>query len=205
MTEVAQPDVDGRAARRHRNTDAVLDAVHALFVEGRLEPTIEDVAARAGVSLRSIYRYFPDRHQLLQAALQRRMTVAESLFHIDSMGQGPLEDRIERFAGHRVELHAAMAPTARVALSVASGAPVIAEVVQQRRQQLTEQAREHFRPELEAMSDDDADDVLAAVDLLCQFESVEALRVERRLSPARTRRVLVTALRALLGSSATPG
>ena len=98
-----------------------------------------------------------------------------------------------------------MAPTARVALSVATTAPVIAEVVRRRRQQLTEQAREHFRPELEALSRDDSADVLAAIDLLCQFESVEALRVDRQLSPARTRRVLVTGLRALLRSAPTPG
>ena len=49
---------------------AVLDAVHQLFVEGHHEPAAEEVAARSGVSLRSIYRYFPDREQLLVAALR---------------------------------------------------------------------------------------------------------------------------------------
>ncbi len=43
---------DGRTARRDRNSDAVLDAVHELFVEGQLVPTVEEVAARSGVSTR---------------------------------------------------------------------------------------------------------------------------------------------------------
>jgi AcrR family transcriptional regulator len=200
VARVSSPvELDGRTARRHRNTDAVLDAVHQLFVEGHLLPTVEDVAARSGVSLRSIYRYFPDRDELLQAALGRRMQVAEPFFWLDDIGSGPLGERIERFVDHRMDLYDKMAPTARVALQAASTAPVIAEVVRRRRTQLTEQTRKHFAPELDALAKADADDVLAAVDVLCQFEAVETLLVERGLSRSRTHRVLVRALRALLG------
>lgn len=166
-------------------------------------PAIEDVASRSGVSLRSIYRYFPDRDELLQAALARRMAVAESYFDLDGLGTGPLEERIERFVDHRLDLYDKMAPTARVAVQAAHSAPLIAEVVRRRRSQLTAQTRGQFAPELDALADEDAGDLLATVDVLCQFEAVEALRVERALSPAHARRVLVRALRALL--SATPG
>ena len=81
-----------------------------------------------------------------------------------------------------------MAPTARAALQAAATAPVIAEVVQRRRTELTEQTRLHFAPELGALADDAADDLLAALDVLCQFEALEALLVDRHLSRARTRR-----------------
>lgn len=201
MARVSSPvELDGRTARRHRNTDAVLDAVHQLFVEGHRLPTVEDVALKSGVSLRSIYRYFPDRDELLQAALVRRMEVAEPFFSLDDLGSGPLGERIERFAEHRIELHDTMAPTARTALRAAATAPLIAEVVRHRRTQLTDQTRRHFAPELEALPAGRAADLLAAVDVLCQFEALESLRVERGLSPARTRAVLVQALRALLGA-----
>jgi AcrR family transcriptional regulator len=199
VTRVSSPlELDGRTARRRRNTDAVLDAVHELFVEGHLFPTVEDVAARSGLSLRSIYRYFPDRDELLQAALGRRMQVAEPLFHLDGLGTGPLGERIERLVDHRLDLYELMAPTARVALQAAYTAPVIAEVVRHRRAQLTAQTRVQFAPELDALPNDAAADLLAAVDVLCQFEAIESLRVERELSPDRSRRVLVGALRALL-------
>jgi AcrR family transcriptional regulator len=198
VARVSSPlELDGRTARRHRNTDAVLDAVHQLFVEGHTLPTVEDVALKSGVSLRSIYRYFPDRDELLQAALVRRMEVAEPLFTLDGLGSGPLAERIERFVEYRIELHDTMAPTVRAALQAAAKAPLIAEVVRQRRTQLTDQTRKHFAPELDVLPTGDAADLLAAVDVLCQFEALESLRVERDLSPARTRQVLVRALRAL--------
>jgi TetR/AcrR family transcriptional regulator, regulator of autoinduction and epiphytic fitness len=201
VARVSSPlGLDGRTARRHRNTDAVLDAVHQLFVEGHRVPTVEDVATRSGVSLRSIYRYFPDRDELLRAALARRMHVAEPLFHLDDLGVGSLPERIERFATHRMELYDAMAPTARAALREAVTAPVIAEVVRQRRTQLTEQTRQHFARELEALPEQRAANVLAAMDVLSQFEAVEELRVGRGLPPDRAREVLVGALRALLGA-----
>ena len=139
MSQPAHNDVDGRRARRHRNTDAVLDAVHELFVEGHLLPTVEDVARRSGVSLRSVYRYFPDRDQLLVAALGRRLQVAEQLFDLADLGEGALEDRIDRFVDHRLRLYDKIAPTARAALSTAGGAPGIARAVEQRKRQLTDQ------------------------------------------------------------------
>jgi TetR/AcrR family transcriptional regulator, regulator of autoinduction and epiphytic fitness len=193
-------ELDGRTARRHRNTDAVLDAVHELFVEGQMLPTIEDVALRSGVSLRSIYRYFPDRDELLMAALSRRMQVAEPFFELPDIGAGSLEERIERFVDHRIELYDRMAPTARAALQAAVKAPVVAEVVRHRRAQLTRQAAVHFAPELDARSRDEAADLLAAVDVISQFEALEALLVDRRLTHARAGRVLVTALRSLLAT-----
>ena len=109
--------VDGRTARRDRNSDAVLDAVHELFVEGQIVPTVEDVAARSGVSPRSVYRYFPDSRALLGAALTRRIEVAEPLWQLEDVGQGSLDDRVERLVAHRVALYEASAPTIRAALS----------------------------------------------------------------------------------------
>jgi AcrR family transcriptional regulator len=60
---------DGRAARRARNRTAVLDAAIALFAEGNLQPTAGDIAARSGVSHRSINRYFPDNRALVRVRL----------------------------------------------------------------------------------------------------------------------------------------
>lgn len=178
--------------------EAVLDAVHALFVEGDLEPSPEDVAQRSGVSLRSVYRYFPDREQLLLAALQRRLVVAEPLFVLDGAGEGGPEERLEAFLDHRMQLYAALAPTARVALLAARQLPVIAAVVRHRRSQLLELVRRQFGPELDALPPERADAVAAAIDTVCQFEPVETLRRERGLSEERTREVLATMLRALL-------
>ena len=192
------PRVDGRTARKDRNSDAVLDAVHELFVDGHLAPTVEDVAARSGVSPRSVYRYFPDSRQLLGAALTRRIEVAESSYQLEGLGQGSLEERIRRFVAHRLSIYETSAPTIRAALSLAPEAPAIARQVERRRQQLSDQTHQHFATELAAHPEPRAEEVLTCLELLCQFESVEQLRVHRGLSLEVTQRTLVTGVKALL-------
>ena len=68
---VEQISSDGRTARRDRNREAVLDAVLELFSEDAASPAPDDVAARSGVSLRSVYRYFDDMETLIRAAMAR--------------------------------------------------------------------------------------------------------------------------------------
>ena len=193
--------VDDRTARRERNRDAVLDAAHELFVEGQLLPGVEDVAARAGVSLRSVYRYFPDGRQLRLAALARRIAVAEPQFILADVGEGPLEDRVDRFVAQRLTVYDVSAPTIRAAFAMASTVPEIGVQVQRRKHQLTEQARAHFAPELGQMPPDRAESVLVCVELLTQFESMEVLRLERGLSRERAHAILAAGVRTqLLGA-----
>ena len=66
---------DGRRARRERNREAVLDALMELVKEGDDDPSVDDIAARAGVSYRSVYRYFDDRADLFDAATKRAMRI----------------------------------------------------------------------------------------------------------------------------------
>ena len=192
--------VDGRTARRDRNSDAVLDAVRELFVEGEIVPTVEDVAARSGVSPRSVYRYFPDSRALLGAALTRRIEVAEPLWQLEDVGQGSLDDRIERLVAHRLAIYESSAPTIRAALSLAHEAPAIARQVERRRQQLSDQTRRHFAAELVGLREPHAEAVVTCLELLCQFEAIDQLRVHRALTLEDTKRILVTGVKALLRS-----
>ncbi len=75
--EDAEPvESDGRRLRRERNIAAVVDAVLEMFAEETFVPTIERAAERSGLSLRSVYRYFPDPESLTQAAIDE---LAENL------------------------------------------------------------------------------------------------------------------------------
>ena len=57
---------DGRHARRDRNRLAVVDAMLELYVEGNLDPSSDEIAERAGLSPRSLFRYFEDLDDLGQ-------------------------------------------------------------------------------------------------------------------------------------------
>ena len=194
--------LDGRTARRDRNSEAVLDTVHEMFVEGNFSPAVEEVAARSGVSLRSVYRYFEDTEALLRMAIQRRVSLVESMFVLPGLGQGTLEERIAGIVNHRLVLHAKLGPTVRAAVLRAPYSPLLAEQLQRRRALLTAQVAEHFAPELAALGKTKGEEVLTCADAICEFEVMEHLRVQRKLSVARTRSAMITGLTALL---APPG
>jgi AcrR family transcriptional regulator len=61
-------------ARSAASVDAILEAtVQVLLQLGKDRLTTRRVAARAGVSIGTLYQYFPNKRSLLQAALRRHM------------------------------------------------------------------------------------------------------------------------------------
>lgn len=198
----AEPRVDGRTARRDRNTEAVLEAVRALFLEGNYGPTAEQVAARSGVSLRSVYRYFEDTDALLRAALARAVARAEPLFAIEDLGQGPLHLRIERIIEQRLLLYRTSGTEARAALSLAHGAPMVAEQLERRRQQLSVQVRDQFAPELKAAGVARGRALAACADVLLQFDALDHLIGHCAMTERQCRRVLAEGLMRLLADYA---
>lgn len=189
---------DGRTARRRRNIEAVLDVVTDMFTEGELHPTVEQVAARSGVSARSIYRYFADPHELSDAAIRRHRERAEPLAHLTAIGKGPLSDRIESFVAMRLRLHAAIGPTFAASVHNARLHPRLDRLLQQGRADQRAQFERHFAPELAGRNDGDRNAVLDAGDLLTQLDSIELLRSHRGLTEAQTAAALRLGLRSLL-------
>lgn len=189
---------DGRAARRDRNRTAVLDAVIALFSQDNLDPGPDEVALRVGLSRRSVYRYFDDREALVRAAIDRHFEGVADLFVIDGLGEGPLPARIETFVACRLRAHQAVAATHRAARIRATFDDIVRERLEHDRDQLRDQADAQFAPELDAFDPRRRRSALAAVDTLCQFESLDLYRVHRGFSQAETAALLGDVLHALL-------
>lgn len=191
---------DGRTARRDRNREAVLDAVLELFAEDSLAPAPAEVAARSGVSLRSVYRYFEDMDALMRAAIARHLARMEPLFVVEGMGEGPLADRIDRLVTGRLRLYEGVAPMARAAVARARTNDLIRERLEETRLLLRRQVEDMFAPELKAAGSEARREVAAAVDVMLELEAIEHLRRHRRLSGSEAKRVLVRSVRALLDS-----
>ncbi len=64
---------DGRVRRGIQNRHAIVDAIYALIEEGALEPTAEEVAARARLGVRSVFRHFREM-DVLRAEVSARVT-----------------------------------------------------------------------------------------------------------------------------------
>lgn len=190
--------VDGRTARRDRGRTAVLEAALELFEEENLEPTPEQIALRAGVSTRSVYRYFADRDELVRAIIAHKQMQILPLFHIENIGQGELDLRLSRFVDSRLEVHEAIGASARAMAIKAFSDPVIGEQVAFRKSVFREQIERNFAHEFDRMSTERRSNALTAIDALTQVESLDRLRVDLQLDVDQTREVLVDALRALL-------
>jgi AcrR family transcriptional regulator len=201
MTEVDLGDgpVDGRVRRRERNVDAVIDAVLEMFAEESLFPTIEQAAARSGLSLRSLYRYFADPGELMEAAISRSRALGVGASHLAAIGQGPLEGRIDEFVAMRIRLHETVGPVYRATVANAARLPRIRDELTKNRHDFREQFELQFAPELSALKTADRAVAVSAGDLVTQLDSIEFLRRHRQLSVAETSEVLRAALLALLG------
>jgi len=72
----AKPEANLRERKKHAVRERILDALIGLMTEGAADQSHDAVAARAGVGRRTVYRYFPDRESLMEAALLRVRTLA---------------------------------------------------------------------------------------------------------------------------------
>lgn len=199
MTEA--PSTDGRNARRDRNRIAVLDAAIELFASGELQPSPQAVADRSGVSLRSVYRYYDDVDDLMRAAISRSFERNLPRFEIDGLGEGRLDDRIDRLVERRASLHEHLAPMARAAAARARSSEQIRDRIAERRALLAAQEAAMFAPELEGLNDRDRADLLLAVGLVVGFDAFERLRTVEGCSATTARRVAARSLRALLSDA----
>lgn len=190
--------IDGRVARRRRNIDAVLDVVLEMFAEESMFPTMEQVASRSGLSLRSLYRYFADPGELLEAAIRRSGEIGLELSRLRSIGQGAVDARIEDFVTMRVKLHDGIGPMYRATLANAARHPRIRDELAKHRNGMREQFERQFAPELSALKSPERDVIVTAGDVLTQLESIDYLRRHRQLSLAEAQAALVAGLRALL-------
>lgn len=70
------PARDGRRMRGERTRAAVLAATRAFMADGNLRPRVGDIAARADVSVRSIFQHWVQVRELYLDALRDPATVA---------------------------------------------------------------------------------------------------------------------------------
>lgn len=187
-------EVDGRRLRREQNRETVLDALAELFVEGVYQPSANEIAERAGISPRSLFRYFDDIDDLIRAAIERQLAGARPLLDLDVAPGAATDDKIAAVVEARMRLFDATAPAARAARVCAHRQPMVAQQLHESRAYLRGQVRRAFAPELSGARAA----LFPTVDALCSFETHQLLRVEQGLSRARATASLAAALAALL-------
>jgi AcrR family transcriptional regulator len=194
MTAATQaPRSDGRRLRRELNRDAVIDALITFYRAGSYQPSCTEIAARAGLSERSLFRYFRDVEDLHRAAANREITVA-----LPQLASAAAEEltrvKIERMVHARAALWEHAGPAARALGANAHRHAKLAAELDRYRNFLQGQLRELFAPELAAHGSV----VLPAIEVLCSHHSWDRLRHGQGLSAESATATLIAALTALL-------
>lgn len=195
MTQAAV-EADGRRLRREQNRDAVIDALLALFRDGVYQPSTGEIAARAGLSPRSLFRYFQDVDDLHRAAAHRQIQLALPLIRLGTGPQEPTADKIRAVVTSRARLYEEVGPSARALRAAAHRHDLLHAVLDRNRTFLRGQISDVFAPELTGL----ATAILPALQVLSSFESYELLRFDQGLSRASAEAVLIAAIGELLST-----
>jgi AcrR family transcriptional regulator len=93
-----EPDMPApsRVPRYDRTAAAILDAAASVFSERGSTTNMAEVAAAAGVSRATLYRYYPDREALLDALAAAALAAAAARLADAGLERAPVEEAIER-------------------------------------------------------------------------------------------------------------
>jgi AcrR family transcriptional regulator len=200
VAEVGVIDVepaDGRAARSHRTRRAILDAMRSLHAEGDLRPTVPRIAARAGVSLRTVWQQFADREALLIEAVRRDREIQRSLVSRIDPGQ-PLAARVDAFIAQRTRVLEEMTPTWRAARVHQPFSDQLQHDRKRRNSGGRSEIEQVFAPELTRLAAQQRARLVDALHAISLWSFWETLRTDLELSPLGAREILNSTFTALL-------
>ena len=198
MTATARPPVvDGRTARTRRTRAAIVDAHVDLLAEGSLRPTAEEIATRAGVSVRSLWIHFPDLEALFAATAAEVLSRQDQAFRPVDPGI-PLAARIDAFCRQRAAVLEQVAPFARASILREPFSPALRDYRRRHVQRVFDEVHIVFRAELAGVPEPDRSSLAHAIAAAATWGPWASLRDDLGLSTARSRAVMVRTVNALL-------
>jgi AcrR family transcriptional regulator len=188
MAEIAAGP--GRAAQRRRTRRAIVEATSRLLAAGA-DPSINDIAAAADVSRRTIYTYFPTLDQLLLDATIGAMNVDVEAA-IDASGEPDVRARIATLVAVLSDGMAGSLPLGRKLIKLTVDAPSADDGPRRgyRRIDWIERALEPIRPQL---SPDRFERLVSALSVVIGWEAFIVLFDVRGLSADQARETLTGA------------
>lgn len=183
---------DGRVRRGVRSREAIVAALMELVGRGVLQPTVQQVAERAGVGVRSVFRHFTEMETLYREMDARLEAEARPLL-AGAERAGSLEARVGALVRQRATFFERIAPYKRSGNLVRWRSPFL----QQRHQNMQRLLRHDLLRWFPEMSGAPAAAV-EALDLATSFEAWERLRFDRELGPRAASAAVEATVLALL-------
>jgi AcrR family transcriptional regulator len=193
--------IDGRRLRSERTRGHIIEAYISLLRDNPRPPTANQIADRAGYSVRSLFERFPDLLTLSLAAAD----VAFARANAQAVIRDVHADRATRIRSQvetRAETCEEWLPLWRALLLNQHLSPDLRQRIRQVRQAILARIELMYRPELGTLDVVARKHVLIAVEAITDFESWARMREEARLSVDEARIVWIRAIDTLL--PATP-
>ena len=175
---------DGRIQRSERSRTAIVQALLELIGEGSVSPTAQQVAERADVGVRTVFRHFSDMETLFSTMNDQLNAEVASLF-VEKVQTGSFEDRVDALIERRMTIFGKLAPYVRSS-TIQRWRSAFLQAEHERTIRVLRRDLRRWLPEIESASTEVAD----ALEMILSFEAWNRLRVDQRLSLRRTALVL---------------
>jgi AcrR family transcriptional regulator len=196
---VTQDRETGRVAQRRRTRRTILDATVELLRSG-LEPTVNEIAAAADVSRRTVYLYYPTLDQLVLDA-----TLATLNTDVDAAVRAQVSDdphvRLDTLVTELFTTMEESLPLGRKLIKLTIDAPNPAEGQPRRGHRRVGWIEWAVEPCRAGISRQAHADLVSALTLVIGWEAFIALLDVRGLTPTRAKAVSLRAAHAVLDAA----
>ena len=189
---------DGRALRARKSRRAIAVALFELINEGHPLPTAEEIAQRAGVSLRLVFHHYQDLEAVYLEVMDLQVEKLRPLIEIDISPDVPFEKRLSLFLDSRCAFLETATPMRRAGIIRAVASGLVEDAMRLARQFEREQASAVFRPELSAFSGSVACLRERALQVSVSWNTWDTCRQSQGLSTAESRSVVEFMIRCAL-------
>ena len=190
---------DGRQARSERTRGAVAEAMLDCLQEGILRPSAKQVAERAEVSTRAVFRHFENMDSLFEQVCELQIERVDRQLPL-IVEEGTLDERIQSLVANSIARNQITSPVRRAAILTEPFSKQLRDRYAWFRSVLRRQVRASLASELDALDETARRDIVAAVAALLSFGYCEELKSHEKLSTAATRRVICSTIKGLLQS-----
>jgi AcrR family transcriptional regulator len=201
--EPGEHQVDGRRIRGAKNRQLAATAVLDILRETGCEPSADEVASRAGLSQRTVFRLFGDMDGLFFSAVQVQAERIIPLLATPAIA-GPRRHRVRHLASARARLYEEISPVRRVALGYITSRPVIREGIDRLNARLRVQVEEIFAPEIERCPQGGTESLTHSLEAVTSWGTWESLRADQGLTVKAAEALLRRMIDALIDSHCGP-
>lgn len=190
LGDVESPGV-GRIRRLNRRR--IAEASLALLEEGVGVPTAAQVAAKAGLGRRTLFRHYPDLGELFLEVVRLNVVRHQELWG-PIPAEGSREARLRALARQRRQLFESVRPVRRAAVALEARFPAATRLLQTGNRVHREQLETLLAPDLEGAPRELVD----VLDAVASYDFWERLCARQGLRPPEAEAVLERMLRTLL-------